>query len=319
MSEENKSEIEIVTDDNVEITEQVEKEPFQAPRNEPITRNGIIYFFVCLILALVFFFLVAPKFEDIDTYGSLTETLDDKREQVIGLSATLAGLSVVVAAVPGDSTTPIADNIANLSSYLVIVLGALMLEKFLLPIMAIISWRILIPIGVFLLGCFIMSKKSVLCEWAIRCLVIGFMVFAIIPAGIKVGDVIDNSFNLSNSIDQIKLDFEEIDSEAEAAEDDETEAEDDDKNFAEKIIDAGGEFISGIVDAGSRMFKKAKAIVGEALEVIAAYIVSTCVIPIGVLFVIYAAAKGVLSMLMRRFNIELPSKKKRKTSIQEQQ
>ena len=131
--------------------------------------------------------------------------------------------------------------------------------------------------------------------------------------------MIDNSFNLSNSIDQIKLDFEEIDNEAESDTEAESADEDEDKNFAEKIIDAGGEFISGIVDAGSRLFNKAKVIVGEALEVIAAYIVTTCVIPIGVLFIIYAAAKGVLSMLMRRFHIELPTRKERKQIIQEQQ
>ena len=321
MSKETESKMELTQESNAEkLLDHVGQVPIQKPsRKDPLSKNGVIYFVVCLCIALVLFAVVAPKLENIDTYRGLTETLDEKREQVIGLSATLAGLSVVVAAVPGDSTTPIADNIANLSSYLVIVLGALMLEKFLLPIMALISWRILVPIGVILLGTFVMLRKNALLEWGVRLVVIGIMVFGIIPVGIKVGDVIDNSFNVQNSIDQIKLGFKEIDSEAKSDNGEEDGSEDDDKNFVEKVIDAGGDFFGGIVDAGSRIFNKAKVIIGEALEVIAAYIVTTCVIPIGVIFIIYAVAKGLLSMFMRKFPIELPQKTKRKTGIQEQQ
>ncbi len=309
MSEKLESKQEIVTNVNGDLSNQSNYESPKPPE-ESSSNSGILYFFICLCLALVLFFVVAPKFEDIDTYGGLTETLDEKREQVIGLSATLAGLSVAVALVPGDSTTPIADNIANLSSYLVIVLGAIMLEKFLIPIMAFISWRLLIPVGIVLLGIFILLKRNAFREWAVRLIVFGVMVFSIIPVGIKVGDLIDNAFNMSASLEQIKAGFAEIDGESDEAKGNEAE-EEEDKNIIEKAADK-------ILDVGSNLLGKAKLIVGEILEVIAAFIVTTCVIPLGVIFIIYAIAKGILSMFMYRFNIRIPEKPKEETSIQEQ-
>lgn len=309
MSEEIESKMELTQENNAgDPVDYLEQTPRQKPpQKEPITKNGIIYFVICLCLALVLFAVVAPKLENVDSYGSLAETLDDKKEQVIGLSATLAGLSVVIAAVPGDATTPIADNVAGLSSYLVVVLGALMLEKFLLPIMALISWRILLPIGVILLGLFLMLKKRRLYEWAIRTIVIGVMVFVIIPAGIVIGNVIDNSFNVENSIEQIKLEFAEIDDDSDETE--ETVEEDGEKTILDNIAEFASDAWDTLTGAGANLIKKAKVIIGETLEVIAAFIVTTCVIPIGVIFIIYAAAKGILSLIMRRFNIDLPKGK----------
>ena len=309
MSEELESKQEIVTNDTGDLSDQNNHESPEPPE-EPSANSGILFFFICLCLALVLIFVVAPKFEDINSYGGLTETLDEKREQVIGLSATLAGLSVAVALIPGDSTTPIADNIANLSSDLVLVLGAIMLENFLLPIMAFISWRILIPIGIVLLGIFILLKRNAFREWAVRLIVVGVMVFSIIPVGIKIGDLIYNAFNMSASLENIKVGFAEIDGDKDEVEESEAQ-EEEDKSVFEKAAE-------GIMNVGSNLLDKAKLIVGEILEVIAAFIVTTCVIPLGVVFIIYAITKWILSMFMYRFNIRLPEKPKEETSIQEQ-
>ena len=57
---------------------------------------------------------------------SLAE-LDEKKVTVMELTAASAAASVAVSAVPGDSTTPLANQIAELSSYLLLVVGAIML------------------------------------------------------------------------------------------------------------------------------------------------------------------------------------------------
>ena len=163
----------------------VHQEPENKKQN---SKKKIIAAIVCFAMALISFTFVAPNFEHINAYPGIAKSLDEKRISVMEVSAALAGVSVAIAAVPGDSTTPIADNIAQYSSYLVFVLGAIMLEKFLLPILGLITLRILIPLAFVLFGIFILNRKKVLFAFSIRAALLGIALFSIIPVGIKVGD-----------------------------------------------------------------------------------------------------------------------------------
>ena len=113
------------------------------------------------ILAVISFFGAGKKFGGIETYKPVTESLDNKRAQVVEMSGALIGLSVAVAAVPGDATTPVANQIAQMNSYLVIALGAIMLEKFLLPVMGILTWKVLIPAALLLGFIYILCQKKI--------------------------------------------------------------------------------------------------------------------------------------------------------------
>ncbi|MEI3361149.1 MAG: hypothetical protein V8R75_00450 [Oscillospiraceae bacterium] len=68
-----------------------------------------------------------------------------KRSQSWSSPQPRAVTSVAVSAVPGDATTPLASKIADLSSYLLLVVGAIMLEKLLLTMLPYAAFTILIP------------------------------------------------------------------------------------------------------------------------------------------------------------------------------
>jgi len=114
---------------------------------------------ICLVLlvvlALLSVFLLAKTASSPENYVSTVKSIDEKKATVMAVTATAATASTILAAIPGDATTPIANQIMEISSYLMIVVCALVLEKSLLTVVGYLSFKILIPIACVLFGIYI--------------------------------------------------------------------------------------------------------------------------------------------------------------------
>ena len=84
---------------------------------------------VLLVVGLVSFFWLAKTTADPAFHAASIAALDEKKVTVMELTAATAAGSVAISAVPGDATTPIANQISELSGYLLIVVGAIMLAS----------------------------------------------------------------------------------------------------------------------------------------------------------------------------------------------
>ena len=102
---------------------------------------------VLLVVALVSALWLARVTSDPAFHASSIAALDEKKVTVMELTAATAAGSVAISAVPGDATTPIANQISELSGYLLIVVGAIMLEKLLLSLTCYAAFQLLIPIA----------------------------------------------------------------------------------------------------------------------------------------------------------------------------
>ena len=249
------------------------------------------------ILAVISFFGAGKKFGGIETYKPVTESLDNKRAQVVEMSGALIGLSVAVAAVPGDATTPVANQIAQMNSYLVIALGAIMLEKFLLPVMGILTWKVLIPAALLLGFIYILCQKKIFLSAALRIAILGIVLFSLIPARIKVGDVMDASFGTDVMIERVKESISEIDEEAEEADNNNSEDTEKESSIWDKIVHKGEEIVDGVKSGGELLLQKAKVVLGNVMDVVAALIVTSCVIPIGILVILGAIIKALFGVI----------------------
>ena len=63
------------------------------------------------------------------------ETLDSIEKKAIVMTGTSIALATAAALVPGDATTPIANKLADVAGYMVIVSAAIVIEKYLLALM----------------------------------------------------------------------------------------------------------------------------------------------------------------------------------------
>ena len=108
----------------------------------------IICVATALILALASIFGVAKLTTDPAFYQKSIAALEEKQETVLELTAASTAASAAITLLPGDTATPIADKLADLSGYFLIVLCAIFLEKYLLTITAAAAFKVLFPVGI---------------------------------------------------------------------------------------------------------------------------------------------------------------------------
>ena len=99
------------------------------------------------VFAIISFAVIAPFASSVDSYEGTISALDEKKDNVLKLTAASTATSVAITFIPGDAATPIAEKLADLSSYFLIVLCAIYLEKYLLTITGFVAFKILIPVS----------------------------------------------------------------------------------------------------------------------------------------------------------------------------
>ncbi|MCR5469002.1 MAG: hypothetical protein K6F37_08585 [Lachnospiraceae bacterium] len=152
---------------------------------------------VLLICALISFAFIAPYASSVETHSKSIECLDNKRDDVLKLTAASTATSVVISLVPGDAGTPIANKLADLSGYFLIILCAIYLEKYLITITGYACFRILIPIALILFGINRFAKNSTFQRIAVKLTLFGFAIFLIIPTSVKISNIIEETYESS--------------------------------------------------------------------------------------------------------------------------
>lgn len=203
----------------------------------------------------------------------------------MGVTTMTAVASTTLAAVPGDATTPIANEIMNMSSYLLIVVCALVLEKSLLTVFGYLAFKILIPVACALFAISIFMKRSLLKVLAIKFVVFAMVLAVIIPFSFKISDLI-YEVNV-DTVEDLYTKVEGMD-----AEEVEAEAEDVDKSWWDKLVDK-------VEEGTTKVTEGAKQLVNNFIDVIAIFIITYCAIPIIVFMVVIWFVKFL-------FNITIP-------------
>lgn len=213
---------------------------------------------ICVLVALLSVSVVAEHATNPENYEKTIQSIDEKKATVMGVTATAAAVSTGLAAIPGDATTPIADQIMDLSGYLLIVICALVLEKALLTICGFLAFKIFIPAACALIVLSFFIKRPVLKVLGMKCAVFALVIATIIPFSVKISDMI----YATNEIE-----VEDLVTESEEAEETEEPA------WWEKIINKVKETK---VDAA----EKTKEILNKFIDTIALFLIAYCAIPV---------------------------------------
>ena len=122
-------------------------------------RNIMTAVLVILIIIFVtssFFITSNPVTAGVVSY------LDHKKATVMELSAASTAASAAISMIPGDAGTPVAEKLADLSMYTLLILCAIFLEKYLVTITGIAALRFMIPgaLLIWLIGMYLPNPKS---------------------------------------------------------------------------------------------------------------------------------------------------------------
>ena len=159
----------------------------------------IICVAAAVILALASIFGVAKLTTDPAFYQKSIAALEEKQETVLELTAASTAASAAITLLPGDTATPIADKLADLSGYFLIVLCAIFLEKYLLTITAAAAFKVLIPAAcaAFAAAALFPRLRRTAGALAWKLALFGVAIMLVIPVGIRVSDLIEDTYQAS--------------------------------------------------------------------------------------------------------------------------
>lgn len=234
-------------------------------------QKKILFALIPIVIALLSFFVIARFTSSTEFNAKTIQSLDDKKTTVMELAAASTAASAAIILIPGDVGTPIA--CVFFSGYLL--------------------WR-----------------KEILRVVAQKFLLFGLAVYLVIPASVKVADMIETTYasSIESTIETAKQTTDEIESETgESGQvDDKSSNEKSQSDSDSDSKENAGGFFSGLFNKVQEGVSTATAnvenVLNNFIEALAILLVTSCLIPILVLIFFVWLVKMLLGL-----NIDIPT------------
>lgn len=268
---------------------------------EKMTPKNIILAVILLVVALISFTVVSKYATSAEVHSSSIQLLEEKKVTAMELTAGVAATSTAISALPGDAATPIAEQVAQLTDPLLLVICAIYLEKFLLTTIGALSFKVLIPAACILGAIYVFCAREGIRIFSIKLAVFAVVISLAIPASVGVSELIETTFE--DSIHQTYTNANIVTEEAEKSNEETSE---------EKSNSFLG-FLKSLGNEVTDLTENAKNALSIFIDAIAVLLITTCVIPILVIIFFLWMIKLIFGVNIdlssaRRF---LPGKKMR--------
>ncbi len=242
----------------------------------------IVMIVLCIVITLVSNIVLAKNYSSPEyTVNKKTITyLDEKKTTALELCAGATALSAAITLIPGDTGTPIAEKLTDLSGYFLIVVSAIYLEKYLLTILGALTFRWLIPAAMIAIALYFGIRRDFFWKLGVKVLIFGLAVYAVIPVSVHVSQLIYNTYQ--ESIDTTLAETENLISQTEGNAQSSTESNQNsgDEGFFAGLVDKAKDTIEQAKDTASIATEQFKYMLNKFIDGLAVLIVTTCLIPI---------------------------------------
>lgn len=242
----------------------------------------IVMIVLCIVIALVSNIVLAKNYSSPEyTVNKKTITyLDEKKTTALELCAGATALSAAITLIPGDTGTPIAEKLTDLSGYFLIVVSAIYLEKYLLTILGALTFRWLISAAMIAIALYFGIRRDFFWKLGVKMLIFGLAVYAVIPVSVHVSQLIYNTYQ--ESIDTTLAETENLISQTEENAKSSTESDQNsgDEGFFAGLVDKAKDTIEQAKDTASIATEQFKYMLNKFIDGLAVLIVTTCLIPI---------------------------------------
>ena len=296
---------------------------------------------VLLLVAILSITVVGKYVSAPENHQKTIASLDEKKQTVMELTAASTVTSALITLLPGDTATPIAEKMADVSGYLLIVLCAIYLEKYLVTITGYVAFTYLIPIACGLWIFNLIFANATVRKLAAKLAVFGLAISLVVPASVKISDLIGDTYQA-----QIEATIEDakntqsilensgvVDDDTNATETTGTDAagtvtgnvqekENNNSDSVSNIFDWAKDAISGAKDSVANvvenvtvstedLVQKVENSLNHFIEAVAVMIITSCVIPMLVLLLFFWMVKIVLDVDLSGVKIKgmLPERK----------
>ena len=287
---------------------------------------------VILLLVAILSITVIGKYASApENHQKTIASLDEKKQTVMELTAASTVTSALITLLPGDTATPIAEKMADVSGYLLVVLCAIYLEKYLVTITGYVAFTYLIPIACGLWIFNLIFAKCHRAKLAAKLAVFGVAISLVVPASVKISDLIGDTYQaqIEATIEDARNTQNILENSGVADDDDDTNAtetpgigttevpgtvtgnvqekESNNSGSVSNIFDWAKDAISGAKDSVTNvvenvtvsteeLVQKVENSLNHFIEAVAVMIITSCVIPMLVLLLFFWMVKIVLDV-----------------------
>ena len=149
---------------------------------------------ILLLVAILSVTVIGKYVSAPENHQKTIASLDEKKQTVMELTAASTVTSALITLLPGDTATPIAEKMADVSGYLLIVLCAIYLEKYLVTITGYVAFTYLIPAACVLWIVNLFFANATVRKLAAKLAVFGIAIFLVVPASVKISDLIGDTY-----------------------------------------------------------------------------------------------------------------------------
>ena len=259
----------------------------------------IIVSVIVLIIGAISFLGVSTWAKNPKTYPETTSKIEEFQDNALLLTTAATGMATAAALIPGDSTTPVANKLADVAGYMVIVYAALTMEKYIMTLTGVLLFKLIIP-ALSLLTLFItwVIKDT---EWQARLkfilakvLLVGIVLWALVPASMYVSTMVQDMYNVSAEakMEQVEEENKQLESEAEQSKEN---ADDEDSSFLANWFEKAKEKVNNAKTSAKQKAKEFEAVLDNLIEGVAVLIVTTCIIPLAVMVLMMWLVKLIIA------------------------
>lgn len=262
-----------------------------APEPERPLKEKAIIAAVLAAVALVSLIVFANIASNPETYTGIIGTLDEKKGNVMMLATTTTAASAAISALPNDMGTPIADKLVDFSSYFMVILAVIYLEKFLLTTLGFLGFGILIPVACALFAVAVFLRRGTLTRVNLQRLgtklaAFGLALALVVPVSVWLTDNVDATFDesLAASNAAAQEATEQLEESAQAA-------PQEDQGLLGGIASAVQEGWNGLTQGAQQALDSLGDQLNTMIDTLAVMIVTSCLIPLLVLILFLQLVK----------------------------
>ena len=294
---------------------------------------------VLLLVAILSITVVGKYVSAPENHQKTIASLDEKKQTVMELTAASTVTSALITLLPGDTATPIAEKMADVSGYLLVVLCAIYLEKYLVTITGYVAFTYLIPIACGLWIFNLIFANATVRKLAAKLAVFGLAISFVVPASVKISDLIGDTYQaqIEATIEDARntqsiLENSGVVNDTNAAEngtgitgtatENTQEKNNSESSSVSNIFDWAKDAISSAKDSVANvvenvtisteeLVQKVENSLNHFIEAVAVMIITSCVIPMLVLLLFFWMVKIVLDVDLSGVKIKgmLPERK----------
>lgn len=262
---------------------------------------------VLLLVAILSITVVGKYASAPENHQKTIASLDEKKQTVMELTAASTVTSALITLLPGDTATPIAEKMADVSGYLLVVLCAIYLEKYLVTITGYVAFTYLIPIACGLWIFNLVFANATVRKLAAKLAVFGLAISFVVPASVKISDLIGDTYQaqIEAAIEDAKntqniLENSDLVDDTNAPETTGTGTPSNIFDWAKDTISNAKDSVTNVVEnvtiSTEELVRKVENSLNHFIEAVAVMIITSCVIPMLVLLLFFWMVKIVLDV-----------------------